>query len=112
MLDIVIKNGRIIDGTGNSWYFGEIGIMGGKIVKIAANIEEPALQTLDARGLVVTPGFVDIHSHSDIPIVVDLRAQSKVQQGVTTELTGQCGHSAAPAIGGGAQRERDRKSVV
>jgi N-acyl-D-amino-acid deacylase len=107
VLDLLIKNGKLIDGTGNTWYKAEIGVKCGKIVKIARKIDDEAVRTFDAAGLTVTPGFIDIHSHSDVPIVVDQRAQSKLQQGVTTELTGQCGHSAAPAIGGAVERQRE-----
>ncbi len=107
MLDVIIKNGKLIDGEGRPSYRADIGIADGKIVKISPALECEAAQILDADNLSVAPGFVDIHTHSDIPIAIDQRAQSKVQQGVTTELTGHCGSSAAPAVGGAEARVRE-----
>lgn len=107
MFDVIIKNARIIDGTGNSWFHGEIGVKCGKIAKIAAKIEGETQSLIDACGLVVTPGFVDIHSHSDLTILMDPRGQSKIQQGITTELNGQCGGWAAPLRGEGLKQARD-----
>ena len=92
--DLIIKNGRVMDGTGNSWYHADIGIIGDTI-KTIGKIGE-AEKTIDASGHIVTSGFIDIHSHSDFPILIDPKAQSKIRQGVTTEVIGQCGNSAAP----------------
>jgi N-acyl-D-amino-acid deacylase len=99
VFDTVIRNAKIIDGTGNPWYSGEVGIKDGKIAAIGRKIEGRADKEIDASGMVVSPGFIDIHSHSDFMIILDPRAQSKVQQGVTTELNGQCGGWAAPLHG-------------
>lgn len=95
MLDMVIKNGIIANGTGNPWYYGDIGIKEGKIVAIG-NIQEQANEILDATGKIVSPGFIDIHSHSDLAILQDPYGEIKLQQGVTTEIFGNCGFSPAP----------------
>ncbi|MHA1355749.1 MAG: N-acyl-D-amino-acid deacylase family protein, partial [Candidatus Heimdallarchaeota archaeon] len=63
--DITIKNGKIISGAGNPWYPGEIGIKDGRITKISPKINEDAKKVIDAKGLVICPGFIDIHSHTD-----------------------------------------------
>lgn len=92
--EIVIKNGKIIDGTGNPWYHGDVGINGDIIVEMDRNLKGG--KTIEAKGHIVAPGFIDIHSHSDMPILIDPMAQSKIRQGVTTEVIGQCGGSGAP----------------
>lgn len=97
-LDIFIKGGRIVDGSGNPWYVGNIGIRNGKIVLIDRRIEAAAKRTINAKGLVIAPGFIDIHSHSDYKLFVDGRALSKIHQGVTTEVLGE-GGSAGPFQG-------------
>jgi len=95
MLDTAIKKGRVISGTGNPWFFGDIGIKGGKIERVGGPVSQ-ARRTLEVKGLVVCPGFIDMHSHSDTLILANSRASSKVMQGVTTEVTGNCGTSPAP----------------
>lgn len=92
--DIVIKNGMVMDGTGNPWYHADIGIEGDRI-KTIGRIND-GTKTIDASGHIVTPGFIDIHTHTDLPILIDPKAQSKIRQGVTTEVIGMCGESAAP----------------
>jgi N-acyl-D-amino-acid deacylase len=92
--DIVFKNGKVLDGTGNPWFHADIGVKGDKIADIG-RIDD-AEKTIDAQGHIVAPGFIDIHSHSDFPVLIDPLAQSKIRQGVTTEAIGQCGNSAAP----------------
>lgn len=96
MLDYLIKNARIVDGTGAPSYTGSIGISAGKIV--AANGTEPAVRTIDASGRVLAPGFIDSHSHGDLILGTESGRLFKTQQGVTTELTGQCGLSMAPVV--------------
>jgi dihydroorotase/N-acyl-D-amino-acid deacylase len=93
--DIVITNGRIIDGTGSPWYSGDIGIRDGKIVAIANLTGAATKRTIDAHGLVVAPGFIDMLGQSELTIVVDPRMPSKISQGITTEITGE-GSSVAP----------------
>ncbi|MBK5239954.1 amidohydrolase family protein [Clostridium sp.] len=99
MLDILIKNGFIIDGTGNSSYHSDLGIRDGNIVKIESNIDEEALDVIDANGLIVSPGFIDVHSHNDlVPFMEENIQNLKLMQGVTTELVGQCGLGVVPCI--------------
>lgn len=93
---VVISNGRILDGCGNPWYWGDLAIEQGKIVEIAAKGTLAGKQTIDAAGRFVAPGFIDIHTHSDLSVLVNRRAESVVRQGVTTELIGNCGISPAP----------------
>jgi dihydroorotase/N-acyl-D-amino-acid deacylase len=93
--DIVITNGHIIDGTGSPWYSGDIGIRAGKIATISTLGDVPRKQTLDARGRVVAPGFIDMLGQSELTILVDPRLPSKIYQGITTEVTGE-GDSVAP----------------
>src|SRR5260370_41685260 len=93
--DLVITNGHIIDGTGSPWYSGDIGIRGGKIAFIGNLSEASRNRTIDARGMVVAPGFIDMLGQSEVTILVDPRLPSKIYQGITTEITGQ-GESSAP----------------
>ena len=98
MFDIIIKNGLIIDGTGSSGYTADVGIRDGVITEIAPDLPAAALVTMDAAGSVVAPGFIDMHTHSDFSLYLDPLAESKVHQGVTTEVTGNCGGSPAPVL--------------
>ena len=93
--DIVITNGRIIDGTGSPWFSGDIGIRGGKIVAIGNLAAAKRTRTIDAHGQVVAPGFIDMLGQSELTILVDPRLPSKIYQGITTEITGE-GESIAP----------------
>ena len=96
MYDIIIKNGQLIDGTGKPAFQSDIAIKDGKIVKIETSIVDDSHETIDASNHVVCPGFIDIHSHTDATITTNSRAESKIRQGVTTEVVGNCGMSAAP----------------
>ncbi len=96
--DLVVRNGRVVDGTGNPWFVGDVAISGDKIVAVGRVPEGEAKRTIDAKGLVVAPGFIDIHSHSDDLLLEDGHAQSKIRQGVTTEVLGE-GRSAGPLVG-------------
>lgn len=99
MLDILIKNGLIVDGTGNLAYKMDLGIKDGKIFKIEENITEYSNTVIDAESLVVSPGFIDVHSHNDLVPFMDEDMQNlKIRQGVTTELVGQCGLGVIPCI--------------
>lgn len=93
--DIVIRNGRIIDGTGSPWYSGDVGIRGGKIAAIGNLAHAESLRVVDARGMVVAPGFIDMLGQSELTILVNPHLPSKIFQGITTELTGE-GGSIAP----------------
>ncbi|MBQ8589206.1 MAG: D-aminoacylase [Firmicutes bacterium] len=95
MYQLLIKNARIIDGTGSPWYYGDLAVSEGKIVAIG-QIDGPAEETVNADGAYLSPGFIDIHSHSDRSILSDPKAESRILQGVTTEVTGNCGSSVAP----------------
>lgn len=97
--DLVLRNGTIIDGTGSPGAIADIGISGDRIAAIGSIAAEQARRAVDVRGLHVAPGFIDIHSHSDGSILAYPGAESRVYQGVTTELTGNCGSSAAPISG-------------
>ena len=96
MFDLVIRGGRIVDGTGSATFGGDIGVTGDRITAIGDLSAAEARTALDATGLVVAPGFIDIHSHSDFTLLIDPRAHSQIHQGVTTELVGNCGHGCAP----------------
>ncbi len=96
MFDILIKNGIIIDGTGKPRYKNDIGIIGDTIVDIGLLDEREAVKTIDAQGLIIAPGFIDCHGHSDIVAWTSSNYDCKVQQGVTTEVIGSCGLSLAP----------------
>jgi len=93
--DILIRNGKIIDGTGNPWYVGDIGIYGEKIIAIGKLDTKIAKLVIDASGQVVAPGFIDMLGQSGLSTFIDNRAMSKISQGITTELTGE-GESPAP----------------
>jgi N-acyl-D-amino-acid deacylase len=95
VFDLLVKNGIVIDGSGNPMKKADIGIINGKITELG-NITGYGKRTIDAKGLYVTPGFIDNHSHSDWTILVHPSGDSKIMQGVTTELNGLCGYAAAP----------------
>src|SRR5262249_60150895 len=97
-VDVIIRQGKIVDGSGNPWFYGDVAIRKDRIVAVGRLPEGMARREIDARGLIVAPGFIDMHSHSDFPLLEDGRAQSKVRQGVTTEVLGE-GASAGPYQG-------------
>ncbi len=94
--DLLIRNGRIVDGTGNPSYLGDVALRDGRITAMGRLTNATATRTIDAQGLVVAPGFIDIHNHSDDTIIEDGDAQSMVRQGVTSMIFGE-GMSAAPS---------------
>ncbi len=94
--DLVLSNGKIIDGTGNPWYKADIGIKEGKIESIGNLQNESAERFIDAENLVISPGFVDIHTHSDGSPFHTPEADSHIYQGITTDVIGNCGGSWAP----------------
>ena len=114
-IDLLITGGRIVDGTGNPWFYGDVAISGDKIVDVAParGIDRSsAANIVDAAGMVVCPGFIDIQSHSITPLMIDGRCLSKITQGVTTEIMGEAwtpapfGGRIDEAIPGAAFRER------
>src|SRR5688572_15312643 len=94
--DLVIRNGRVVDGTGNPWYEGDISIRGDIIARIAPRIDEPATRVIDAAGKVVAPGFIDIHTHARRAIFEVPSADNYLRQGVTTLVEGPDGNSPVP----------------
>jgi len=100
--DVVIRNGHIIDGTGSPWYSGDIAIQGGRIAAIGQLAQAEAKRSIDARGMVVAPGFIDMLGQSELTILVNPHLPSKIFQGITTEITGEGGSVAplSPAIKG------------
>jgi dihydroorotase/N-acyl-D-amino-acid deacylase len=93
--DIIIMNGRIVDGSGNPWYYGDVAIRGDRIAKVGRIGPSRARRRINARGMIVAPGFIDMLGQSEFSLLIDPRAESKVFQGITTEITGE-GGSAAP----------------
>lgn len=93
--DIIIKNGNIFDGTGNPWIKADIGIVNDKVKRIGL-IKDEGKRIIDADGLIVSPGFVDIHNHSDFKILAYPDCESNLMQGITTAVVGNCGFSMAP----------------
>lgn len=94
--DTIFRNGSIIDGTGKRAYVADLGVSNGCIAAIGDLSSAQSSQTIDAGDKILTPGFIDIHTHSDFTHLHDPRAESQIRQGVTTEVIGQCGTSLAP----------------
>jgi N-acyl-D-amino-acid deacylase len=94
--DTLIRNGRVVDGSGNPWVYADVGIIGDRIVFVGkADPKVSAKRTVDATGLIVAPGFIDMLGQSEFNLLVDRQAMSKLTQGITTEITGE-GESIAP----------------
>jgi N-acyl-D-amino-acid deacylase len=100
MLDILIQNGEVVDGSGGVRYRADVGVEGGRIAKVGRLEGTPAATVLDAANCLVTPGFVDMHSHADFTLPILPTADSLVHQGITTTVVGQCGSSPAPLLPG------------
>jgi N-acyl-D-amino-acid deacylase len=107
--ETAILNGIIVDGSGNPWFKANIAIEDGRISAISRHEYFNAERVIDASELIVAPGFIDIHSHSDVTLLVDPLAESKVMQGVTLEVVGNCGSSAAPVVGDFAVKRMRRR---
>lgn len=106
MLDLKIMNGLIADGTGKKLFAADLGIQGEQIAAIGDLKDRPAQTVIDAAGKIVAPGFIDLHTHSDLSLVYDRHAASKVHDGVTTEVVGNCGIGVAPI------KEENRKLLT
>jgi N-acyl-D-amino-acid deacylase len=96
MLDIVLAAGRILDGCGNPWFWGDVAIQDGRIAQIAPAGTLQGREVVDVDGRFVAPGFIDVHTHSDLSILVNRHAESAIRQGATTHIIGNCGMSPAP----------------
>jgi N-acyl-D-amino-acid deacylase len=107
MDDILIRGAHVIDGSGAPERLANVAVRDGRIRAITPESTGPTRRSIDAAGLVAAPGFIDIHTHSDFTLPLNPRAESKIRQGVTTEVVGNCGFSAAPALPGRAEMLRD-----
>jgi N-acyl-D-amino-acid deacylase len=105
--DLLILNGSLYDGSGGEPRQADMGIRGDRIVEIGHLDRSSSLQVIDAEGLAVCPGFIDVHTHTDLSLLVDPRAQSKIRQGVTLEIGGNCGDAIFPLNGETAARLRE-----
>jgi N-acyl-D-amino-acid deacylase len=94
--DLILRNGRIVDGSGSPWYRGDVAVRGDTITRIAPSITDPAVRVIDAGGQVITPGFIDIHSHAREGIFDVPAAENYIRQGVTTVIEGPDGSSPLP----------------
>lgn len=109
--DILILNGTIVDGTGKPRYRSDLGICGDRIESIGSLSTVEAERIIDASGFVISPGFIDMHSHSDRTLLYEPRAESRVHQGITTEVVGNCASTPFP-VGIGGQDALDRSHVT
>ena len=109
--DLLLRNARIVDGTGSPWYRGDVAIRGDSIARIAPSIDEPAVRTIDVGGHILAPGFIDIHTHASRGIFQIPTADNYVRQGVTTLIEGPDGSSPVPLAPFLAKLEALRKSV-
>ncbi len=98
MYDVLFKNVVVVDGSGEDRFAAEVAVIGDEIAAVGEDLGE-AKRVVDGRGMVLAPGFIDIHTHSDYSLAIDPRGESKIRQGVTTEITGQCGQSSVPLTG-------------
>jgi N-acyl-D-amino-acid deacylase len=101
MQDLLITNAGIIDGTGSPLFKANLAVTGGVITHMAPDLEMPCRKTIDAPGLVACPGFIDMHTHSDFTLLLEPHAESRIRQGITTEVTGNCGGSPGPVTPSG-----------
>jgi N-acyl-D-amino-acid deacylase len=107
MDDLLIRGGHVIDGTGTPGIDADVSVAAGRIVAVERRGSRGARRVIDARGQIVAPGLIDIHTHSDFTLPLNPRAESKVRQGVTLEVVGNCGLSVAPALPGKAAMLRE-----
>src|SRR5215813_5599709 len=87
--DVVIVNGKVIDGSGNPWFYADVAIKNGKIAKVGKIDSRMGKRVIDAKGMVVSPGFIDPHTHTDMPVLADGNVESAVRQGVTLDVIGE-----------------------
>src|SRR5216683_2964547 len=105
--DLLIRNGLLYDGSGSAGVAGDVAIADGRIAAIGRPLPADDARIIDAAGLAVAPGFIDIKTHSDFTLPINPKAESKVRQGVTTEIVGHCGYSVAPVLAGKVDLLRD-----
>src|SRR5271165_6158642 len=105
--DILILGGTLIDGSGRPGEVGDVAVRDDRIAALGPSLPEGAAKVIDAEGLTVAPGFIDIKTHSDFTLPINPKAESKVRQGVTTEIIGHCGFSVAPVLPGKVELLRD-----
>ena len=98
--DVVIRGGLVIDGSGRTGEIADVAVQDGRIAAVGRILPENSAKIIDAEGLAVAPGFIDIKTHSDFTLPINPKAESKVRQGVTTEIIGHCGFSVAPVLPG------------
>src|SRR5260370_19502134 len=106
-----IGGGLVIDGSGKPGEIADVAVHGGRIVALGRSVPAASARTIDAEGLAVAPGFIDIKTHSDFTLPINPKAESKVRQGVTTEIVGHCGFSVAPIFPGKRQLIQDYLSA-
>ena len=99
MYDILIRNGMVLDGSGAAPERMDVAVKDGAVVTVAPDVAGEAEKVIDATGRYVTPGFIDPHTHSDFSLMVEPDGDSKLRQGITTEVVGNCGETPAPAYG-------------
>ncbi len=118
MFDFVIRDARIVDGTGAEPYRGDVGVRDGRVTAVKPvgegrpGLPSDAAKTIEAGGRMLVPGFVDVHSHSDMNVLVNPNAESKLRQGITTEIVGNCGFSAFPLRGAMLAEEQESNAKV
>src|SRR5688500_4075348 len=107
--DLLIRNGLIVDGTGSPWYRGDVAVRGDRVAAVGQLRGARARDTIDATGLVVSPGWIDMLGHSEYPLLRDGRAVSKITQGITSEITGEV--TSVVPVNRNTLRELGRDSV-
>ncbi len=112
MLDILIVNGLVVDGTGKPAFQADVGVAEGRIAVVADSVAQEARRTIQAQGLHLAPGFIDPHTHSELTLLADPHAESKIRQGVTTEVVGNCGFSPAPLLGAAVDEMRAQAKTL
>ncbi len=110
-LDLKIVNGKVLDGTGNSWFLADVGVREGRVVEVGNLRQREAGEVIDARGLIVAPGFIDVHTHTDNQMFELPNAENFIRNGVTTIVTGNCGGSALDVAGYLTRLEAEPASV-